>query len=70
MTLKMETGTTGERKKTFSPEEVGERLVKFRDYIGGTVDLTKWVVSAEYIGGATIFKNIDTGAIVSLNIKE
>ena len=45
-------------------------MVKFRDYVGGTIDLTKWVVSAEYINGATIYKNTETGAVVSLNISD
>jgi hypothetical protein len=70
MPINLNTGTTGGRKKIFTAEEVGERMWKFRNQIGGIVDLTKWVVSAEYIDGATIYKNIDTGAVVSLNVEE
>jgi len=67
MGIIVNTGTTGERKKIFTSEEIGERMVKLRDRVGGTVDLTKWIVAAEYIGGATIYKNIDTGVILSVN---
>ena len=70
MPIIVNTGTTGERKKIFTAEDVGERMWKFCNQIGGTVDLTKWVVAAEYIDGATIYKNIDTGAVVSLNVEE
>jgi len=67
MGINVNTGTKGKRKRTFSPEEIGERMVKLRDRVGGTVDLTKWVVCDEYIGGATIYENIDTGVILSVN---
>ena len=70
MPINLNTGTTGGRKKIFTAEEVGERMWKFRNQIGGIVDLTKWVVSAEYIDGATIYKNLDTGAVVSLNVED
>ena len=70
MPINVNTGTTGERKKIFTAEDIGERMWKFLNQIGGTVDLTKWVVAAEYIDGATIYKNIDTGAVVSLNVEE
>lgn len=70
MTMLTNTGTTGERKKIFTPEDIGERMWKFRNQIGGTVDLTKWIVADEYIDGATIYENIETGAVVSLNVEE
>ena len=70
MPINLNTGTTGGRKKIFTAEEVGERMWKFRNQIGGTVDLTKWIVADEYIDGATIYKNLDTGAVVSLNVED
>jgi hypothetical protein len=67
MGINVDTGTKGERKIIFTPEEIGKRMENLRDRVGGTVDLTKWIVCDEYIGGATVYRNIDTGVILSVN---